>query len=241
MTVSEATGIRFNVQMHPTDRAQWLAAAAATERAGFETLFVADHPGSTVSPFVALAAAAAVTETIRLGTYVANAGVWEPVLLANELATLDLVSGGRAVFGIGAGHTPREWTDRGLAYPSGRDRVTRMIEVADQTGEWLQRLESPCAVQAHIPMLVDGNGRRVLTYAADRADIVGITGLGRTLDDGHNHEVEWAASQIDARLAALRRAPAHSKRSPRSAARSNDLLTIPVVLVTVVHGDGAHG
>jgi probable F420-dependent oxidoreductase len=203
MTVSEAAPIVFNLQAQPAGRDQWLATAARAEDAGFGALYVADHPGSASAPFVALAAAAAVTTTIRLGTYVANAGVWEPLALANEVATLDLISDGRAVFGIGAGHTPREWTDRGVEYPDAPARVTHMIEVAEATRSWLGRLDAPAPVQAPIPMLVGGNGRRLLGYAAEHADIVGITGLGRTRADGHDHEVEWSPAQIDERLSVL--------------------------------------
>ena len=76
------------------------------ERAGFDGLYIGDHPGSGPAPFVALAAAAAVTERIQLGTCVLNAGVWDPVTLAGEVATLDVLSGRRAVLGVGAGHTP---------------------------------------------------------------------------------------------------------------------------------------
>jgi len=99
----------FALQAQPTDAADWLDLARRAEAAGFDTLLAADHPGSCAAPFVALAAAAAVTTTIRLGSYVANAAVREPILLAADVATLDVVSGGRALLGLGAGHTPAEW------------------------------------------------------------------------------------------------------------------------------------
>lgn len=207
MTVPDTAPIRFNLQARPTGRDEWLALARDAEADGFESLFVADHPGSTASPFVALAAAAAVTQRIRLGTYVANAGAWDPMLLAGELATLDQLSDGRAVFGIGAGHTPTEWTDRGLDYPSAGARVENMIEVADATRAWLQRLAAPRPVQDPIPMLVGGNGRTVLRYAAAHADIVGVTGLGATLADGHSHSTRWSAGAIDQDIGWLRDAP----------------------------------
>lgn len=79
----------------------WLELARDVEAAGFQALYAAGHPGSTPSPFVTLAAAAAVTERIQLGTCVVNAGVWEPLALASEAATLEVVSGGRAVLGLG--------------------------------------------------------------------------------------------------------------------------------------------
>ena len=62
------------------------------------------------------------------GTYVANAGVRDPLQLAADVATLDLVSHGPALLGIGRGHTPAEWTMSGREYPSPDARVTRLIE-----------------------------------------------------------------------------------------------------------------
>lgn len=207
VTVPDDVPIRFNLQARPTGRSEWLALARDAEAARFESLFVADHPGSTASPFVALAAAAAVTDRIRLGSYVANAGVWDPMLLATELATLDELSEGRAVFGVGAGHTPSEWTDRGLAYPDPRARVDTMVAVTDATIAWLDRLVAPRPVQRPIPLLVGGNGQRVLRYAAARADVVGVTGLGATLADGHSHSTRWSADSIDADIGWLQAAP----------------------------------
>src|SRR5688572_20352862 len=63
----------FALQAQPQDAADWLDLARRAEAAGFDTLLAADHPGSCAAPFVALAAAAAVTTTIRLGSYVSNA------------------------------------------------------------------------------------------------------------------------------------------------------------------------
>lgn len=51
-------------------------------------------------------------------------------------------------------------------------------------------------MQDHIPILIGGNGTRVLQFAAQHGDIVGITGLGRTLADGHLHEVDWSPGGI---------------------------------------------
>ena len=143
----------------------------------------------------------------------ANAGTWEPIALASQVATLDVLSGGRAVLGVGAGHTPAEWLMRGLPHPSPSERVDRMIELADATRQLLlgeeitftgahvtlrgARLDAPQSVQRPVPLLVGGNGRRVLRYAAAHADVVGLSGLGRTLEDGHRHEVRWAPDDIN--------------------------------------------
>lgn len=186
--------------------------AIEVERAGFNGLYVGDHPGSTPAPFVALAAAASVTERVRLGTCVLNAGTWEPLTLANAVATLDVVSNGRAVLGVGAGHNPKEWTARGVAYPSPGARVDRMIELVTATrallggepvsfhGDHFTLAEAaiiePNLVQDRVPLTVGGNGTRVLTFAAEHADVVGITGLSRTLADGDRHEVDWGPTSV---------------------------------------------
>ena len=76
--------VHVSVQGHFIDRAQWLQLAEEVDRSVFYSLYVADHPGSSAAPFVARAAAAAVTHRIRLGTCVLNAGLWEPMALADR-------------------------------------------------------------------------------------------------------------------------------------------------------------
>jgi len=205
--------VHVSVQGRFVNQTQWVELAKATDHSGFDCLYVADHLGSSAAPFAALAAAAVVTDAVRLGTCVLNAGLREPLSLAAELATLDALSSGRTVFGVGAGHTPAEWTMLGLEYPRAGERVDRLIELVSAvrlllTGEPVTirgthfqldeaTLSEPHQVQDSIPLLVGGNGRRVLAFAVACADIVGITGLGRTLSDGHIHEVEWSTPALD--------------------------------------------
>ena len=189
--------VTFSLQAKPADAAEWLDLARRAERAGFASLYVADHPGYGASPFVALAAAAAVTSSIRLGSYVSNAGVREPVLLASDVATLDVVSGGRAVLGIGAGHTPAEWAAVGRTRPDVRGRVDHCIEVAERTRAFLAE---ETTVQERVPLLFGGGNSRLLRWAAASADLIGLSGLGRTLPDGHMHETRWSRAQIDAQV-----------------------------------------
>jgi probable F420-dependent oxidoreductase len=223
-------GVRVSVQADVGDRASWLELAGAVEAAGFDALYAADHPGATASPFVALAAAAVVTERIQLGTCVVNAGMWEPLPLAGEVATLDLVSAGRAVLGVGAGHTPREWTATGRRFPPAGDRVERMIELVEATSALLAggttsyagrhltladaALDDPRPVRDPVPLLVGGSGPRVLRFAAQHADVVGITGLGRTLDDGHRHDVAWSHDAVRRTVDVVRSAGGDVGRSP---------------------------
>jgi probable F420-dependent oxidoreductase len=189
--------VTFSLQAQPTTAADWLDLARRAEEIGFETLEAADHPGSCASPFVALAAAAAVTSRIRLGSYVSNAGVREPVLLASDVATLDVVSAGRAFLGLGAGHTPAEWAAVGKTRPDVRGRVDHCIEVAERTRVALSEEKK---VQENIPLLIGGGNTRLLRWAAANADVIGLSGLGRTLEDGHMHETRWRRDQIDAQI-----------------------------------------
>jgi len=192
--------------------------AAKAEQLGFARLLVADHPGSSPDPFVALAAAAPRTQTLGLATYVVNAGVRDPWQVAVAAATLDQVSGGRFALGVGAGHTPAEWTLAGRELPGVGARVDRLYEFVEVTqrllagesvtfaGEHFRydgaQLTVPLPA-ARIPVIIGGNGPRVLRLAGRAADIVSLTGFGRTLADGHDHAVRWSVDEIAARIAVV--------------------------------------
>jgi probable F420-dependent oxidoreductase len=212
--------IELSLQAVPTERTSWLELARRCESSGFRALLVPDHPGSAPAPFVALAAASAVTSTLRLGSNVVNAGVRDPLLLADDVATLDVVSGGRAELGIGAGHTPDEWSRTGRERPGPKERVERMITVAGVVQELLAgrtvpaavaggartdlRLDRPRPVQASVPLLVGGGHPELLRWGSAHADAVGLSGLGRTLPDGHDHTVSWSAAQVDRQVDLVR-------------------------------------
>lgn len=141
--------IEVAVQAQPRDSASWLALASTVERLGFSALLAADHPGRRASPFVALAAAAAVTSRIALGSYVSNAGIREPLLLASDVATLDLLSAGRARLGLGAGHAPAEWTGVGRVRPPVAERVAGASRSPKRCGRYWRattsRLPATCS------------------------------------------------------------------------------------------------
>jgi len=215
--------IRFGLQAGlDTDPRAWLDLAKKAEDAGFDTLYVADHLGVTASPFAALAAAAGVTSTLKLGTYVLNVGVRDPLSLASDAATIDVISNGRFALGLGAGHTPAEWAMTGRAYPSAGERVGRLVETVDVVtrllaGEVVTHhgrhvhvddafLLTPRPVQDVIPLLIGGNGAQVLRLGARCADIVSLSGLGRTLEDGHRHEAQWSEAAITERVGLVREA-----------------------------------
>ncbi|MGW8556668.1 LLM class F420-dependent oxidoreductase [Streptomyces tubercidicus] len=126
--------MKFGVSTFLTD--QGIAPAAlgrAIEERGLDSLLIAEHthipvdrrspyPGGgelpeiyyrTLDPFVALSVAAAVTERILLGTGIALVSQRDPIITAKEVASLDLVSGGRAVFGVGVGWNREEMENHG--------------------------------------------------------------------------------------------------------------------------------
>lgn len=171
--------------------------ARAAEGAGFESLFVAEHThipvsrrtpypmggelpdeyARTMDPFVSLTAAAAVTERLRLGTGVCLVVERDPIVLAKEVATLDVLSGGRVLLGVGAGWNAEELAHHGVDFGSRwavlHDRVKLMQalwtdEVASYDGAHA-RLEPswqwPKPVQRPLPVLVGGGGRRAMEHA----------------------------------------------------------------------------
>jgi probable F420-dependent oxidoreductase len=220
--------ISFAVQGDPASREEWLKLATRAEDLGFEALSLADHPGTTASPFVALAAAAQVTTRLLLAPAVINSGAWGPLALAAEVATLDVVSDGRVVLGIGAGHTPREWIQIGRPYPTAPQRVAHLEVVVSSVRRLLAgervtvehdtvhlhdaALEWPMPARTRVPILIGGNARALVGVAARHGDVLELTGLGRTLPDGHAHEPQWSAASVEARVQLLRSAGGQSVR-----------------------------
>src|SRR6476620_45517 len=86
---------RFGVNLlAPAPLDEWRAKCRRAEELGYDVILVPDHLGMP-APFPALVAAAEATERPRLGTFVLNAGFWNPTLLAREVATTDTLTGGR--------------------------------------------------------------------------------------------------------------------------------------------------
>ncbi|MER8116015.1 LLM class flavin-dependent oxidoreductase [Streptomyces sp. NPDC094031] len=219
-----------SVQAQPRDAASWTALARRAEAGGYDALLGADHPGTAASPFVALAAAAAVTERLGLGSYVSHAGVREPLLLASDVATLDLVSGGRARLALGAGHTPAEWEMLGGQRPDVAGRVRRFQVVAEAcrallAGETVTldgpevrareaRLTGPRPVRGDVPFTFGGGNTTLLRWAGAHADVVGLSGLGRTLPDGQTHEARWNPEDIDRQIDLIEQGAAGRSTAP---------------------------
>src|SRR6478736_2105074 len=109
----------------------WTSYAQRVEQLGFDVLQVADHFGNSTVCTPRLAAAAAVTTTLRLGSYVYDNDFRHPVLLAREAAEIDRLSGGRMELGIGAGWSRSEYEMVGIAFDEGPVRASRYEEAVE--------------------------------------------------------------------------------------------------------------
>ena len=211
---------RFGLQSTSTAPADMVRDARAAEEAGFDIFQVGDHVGVEPSALLSLTAAALGTTRIRVGTLVLNNDLRHPVVLAQELATLDHLSGGRLEVGIGAGHSFTEYAAMGRRFDPPAERKERLGESTEILRALLDgqtvsrqgahyRLDGAAtlpSLQDHVPLLVGVNGRSALAHAVRHADIVAPTMLGRTREDGHRHDVRWEAERLDDTIAWMRTA-----------------------------------
>lgn len=182
---------RFAVQTsYAPDGKSWRERARQVEDLGYSTLYIPDHFGEQFGPLVALTAAAEATDRLKVGALVLDNDYRHPVVLAKELATLDLFTEGRLEVGLGAGWMKSDYDESGMAYDSPGTRIDRMVEgLTIMKGLWsqptfsftgthytvtnAQGLPRPYS-QPHPPILIGGGGKRVLGIAAREADIVGV-------------------------------------------------------------------
>jgi probable F420-dependent oxidoreductase len=224
----------FRFGVHTSDAADgatWAAAARRYETLGFSSLLVRDHFDDQLAPIVAMTAAACATTTLRVGCLVFDNDYRHPVLLAKEMATVDVLSGGRVELGIGAGWMGSDYEEAGLAYDPPAVRVDRMIEAVqiikalhgddavDFKGEHYtikghNALPKP-AQRPHTPILIGAGGKRMLTFAAREADIIGLnpknlgndnwaaTNVGDATDEATDRKVGWIRAAAGSRFDAI--------------------------------------
>jgi luciferase-like monooxygenase len=106
-------------------RAAWVAKARHVEALGYAVLTVPDHLADFFAPLPALVSAAEATTHLRVGTHVLNNDFRHPVLVAREMATVDLFTEGRFQLGLGAGYMHAEYEEAGFRFEAGGRRVAR--------------------------------------------------------------------------------------------------------------------
>ncbi len=215
------------IDTRQTDRERLLELARRSEASGISILLGTDHLGRWAS--LPLLQAAATVTSLRIGTFVLNNDLRHPVVLAQQLATIDLVTEGRLEIGMGAGWARSEYDAAGIQFdPPGLrlDRMERSVEILKQAlrdgridmpasrSYPAMRLDSvPRSVQRpHPPFLVGGGGPRLLRYAAREADIVALNPRARpegglqTSDIGEadvDRKIEWVREAAADRWALL--------------------------------------
>lgn len=201
---SYGTGVE---ELFPTVIAQ----AREAESAGFDSVFVMDHfyqlpmLGSPDQPmleaYTALGALATATERVQLGTLVTGNTYRNPTLLAKVITTLDVVSQGRAILGIGTGWFELEHEQLGFEFGTFTDRFNRLEEALQIilpmikgerptfSGQWYQVSEALAnpRLRDHIPLMIGGSGeKKTIPLAARHFDhlniIAGFDELARKVD-----------------------------------------------------------
>jgi probable F420-dependent oxidoreductase len=177
---------RFGVNMVvPDSRAAWVEKCRQAEDFGFDVLSAADHLGMA-PPFPALVLAGEVTERVKLNTFVLNAPFYNPVLLARDVTGTDQFTEGRLELGLGAGYVKEEFEAAGMPFPSARERVDHLERtILELKRRYADPEHKPAPVRpGGPPLLLAGRGDRILTLAAEHADIIGFTGTAKTPDGG---------------------------------------------------------
>jgi probable F420-dependent oxidoreductase len=169
---------------------QWATLARRVESLGYDLLVMPDHLDHQLSPFTALAMAAAATTRLRVGAFVFANDYRHPLILAREAATLEFLSGGRFEMALGAGWMAGDYRRLGVAYDPPPLRVDRLEEAVplikrllagetvthhgkhydlDRADVGVEPVQKP-----RPPLAIGAGGPRMLKLAAREADIVGL-------------------------------------------------------------------
>ena len=171
--------------------------ARHAEQLGYDTLVLPDHLIKQLSPVVTMATVAAATSTARVAAFVLNNDLRHPAVLAQDLASIDVLSGGRLDVALGAGWNKPEYDAIGLPFDPTPVRQARLAEAITVlkgafsgapfsfTGEHYTitdyRAEPVPVQRPHPPFFIGGGGRRTMTLAGREADIVGLAPRIRSL------------------------------------------------------------
>jgi len=214
---------RFGVNVwRASSRTAWMDKARKLEALGYAVLTMPDHLEDFFAPLPALVSAAEATTRLRIGTNVLNNDFRHPVFVAREAATVDVLTDGRFQLGLGAGFMQAEYNQVGIRFESGGRRVERLAEAVRImkglfTGQSItfvgqhyhvtrHQLQPMPIQRPHPPLLIGGNGPRLLTLAAQEADIVGLTGITFRPGGAAPELSGWTVAGLEERLQRIRTA-----------------------------------
>ncbi|MEV6631966.1 LLM class F420-dependent oxidoreductase [Actinoplanes sp. NPDC051470] len=211
--MAEGRRVRVGVQVAPAlgDFADVRRAALAAEELGADVLFGWDHffplgraeerAGKHFEGWMTLASWAEATSRVELGMLVSCVAYRNPDLLADMARTVDHISGGRVVLGLGAGFRRFEYEAYGYEFGTAGERVAQLAEAARRVRGRLRVLNPP----ADVPLLLAANGPKALRVVAEHADRWHTFAAG--------DELTRASRVVDDRCAEVGRDPAEIERS----------------------------
>jgi probable F420-dependent oxidoreductase len=242
---------RFGVQLSSLPPADWADRIRRIESLGYASVFWPDHFTTQWEPVAALAAAAAVTRKVAIGSLVYDVDYRHPVVLAKAAATIQAISGGRHEFGIGAGWMETDYREAGMPYDRPGVRIERLEEALQvirsmwqnerttfsgkhyQIAGMARAAELPASMPAP-KILIGGGGKRVLSLAGRHADIVGINPTivaGRVLPDT---PADLAPERVREKVGWVRDAA-------RAAGRNPDAIEFQALVFVVAISDDPKG
>ncbi len=223
---------RFGVQLSSLPAADWAQRLRRIESLGYASIFWPDHFDTQWEPVAALAAAAAATQRLVVGSLVYDVDYRHPVVLAKAAATIHLLSGGRHEFGIGAGWMETDYREAGMPYDRAGLRIERLDEALQVIlSMWQNERTSfegrhyrirgiaqaaKLAKGSRPRILIGGGGRRLLGLAGRYADIIGINPAipaGRVLPET---PADLAPERVREKVGWVREAAAKAGRDPEA-------------------------
>lgn len=211
-----AERFRFGINfLEAASGQEWADKCRHAESLGYDVLLVPDHLGWP-APFPSLVAASQATTRPRVGTFVLNVGFWNPVLLAREVTTTDRLTDGRLEIGLGTGYVRSEFDDAGLTFGTPGSRVDHLERTVT---ELTRLLEDPAHTprpeqKPRPPLMLGGNGNRVLRMAARHADIVAFSGAEQSPGQPDGSLRLLDAGRLAARVTAQREFSRDRERQP---------------------------
>lgn len=238
-------GIRFGLHFWELPADSWVERVRRYERLGFSSITFTDHQVVPQwEPLAALAAVAAVTESVAVGSLVLDTALRNPVLTAKSAATIERISGGRLELGLGAGYVARNFAAAGLPFRPAAERIARLEESlmlmrqlwtqpsTTLHGRFFDVTDAPMAASAPVSptILVGGGGPKLLHLAGRVADIVSMI---PTQDSG-----DWSvtASLADSTTDRMAQKAAWVRQGAEAAGRDAEAIELHTMVARTIVG-----